>query len=308
MNLTGVLLLNFGGPDTMEAVEPFVSNILGGKKVPPMVLEKIKERYKLIGGSSPLVRITEAQAIKLEEELNKTGEKFKVYIGMLHWHPFIYETLEKMAQDGVKKIVVLSLAPFYSRVSTGAYKKAIEEALDKYHFNFELLYVNPWHTEPLYIEAMEERIKEDLEKFRDKEEVQIIFSAHSLPVQHILDGDAYQEQFQEAVQEVVEKLGKVEWYLAYQSKGGGQGEWLGPEVEKVMDNLVLKDKKDVLLVPMGFVSDHVETLYDIDISMKNYAGTLGINFHRCTALNDTPKFIKALANITQKLLNCDNLM
>lgn len=296
----GVLLLGFGGPDTPDAIEPFVTNILGGKRLPPPVMAKIKERYDLIGGASPLVAITKRQAQKLEEALNTEAGSFKVYVGMLHWHPFISSAINDIREDGINSVVAVSTAPFFSRVSTGAYAEEVTKVLDGTDATLGVSFAPTWHNHPLFIKAMVKRVQDYLDRFSGEDHVQVIFSAHSLPIDHIQTGDPYETQFRETVQLIIDHFPHLQWHLAYQSKGGGQGAWLGPDVEDVMEDLAANGKKNVLVVPVGFISDHVETLYDIDIAMKNKADALGLNFVRSLALNDEPLLIDALADLIRK--------
>ncbi|MFZ3063114.1 MAG: ferrochelatase [Actinomycetota bacterium] len=295
--MIGVLLLGFGGPDSLEAVEPFLRN-LTGRKISPAQLEKTIERYKLIGGRSPLLDITRKQAEVLEKYLNADDGNFKVYIGMRYWHPFIKDTLEAMVRDGVSRIIALSLSPFESRTTTGAYFAEVERALSELGVNLGVTYVSGWYNHPLYIDAVGEKVEEGLAWFGgSRGEVQIIFSVHSLPQKFIEEGDPYVEQVEQTVRDVVRVVEPVSWHLAFQSRGGGPGEWLEPEVNSVLEDLVRKEYKKVLLVPIGFVSDHIETLYDIDIVYRKKAESLGMTFHRSESLNASPKFVDALTQI-----------
>lgn len=308
--LTGVILLAFGGADSMEAVEPFMKNLMGGRPPAPALVEKIKARYELIGGRSPLPDITAAQAAKLEEYLRAagsdqpaTGKGFLVEVGMRYWHPFIKEGLDRLLEEGADTVVAVSLAPFYSRVSTGAYREELEKAAaSRGDRKPRVIITGPLYNNPKFLEAVTEKVRDGLAGFDEsrRKSVPVIFSAHSLPVAHIRDGDPYVEQFEFTVEHVVRMLGLKNWHRAYQSKGGGQGEWLGPMVEEVMDDLKKRGSRDVLVAPVGFVSDHIETLYDIDIAQKKHAGSLGLNFHRTASLNTSELFIRALEEIVRQ--------
>lgn len=301
----GVLLLAFGGPDSPEAIEPFMTNLMGGRKPPPPVVEKVKERYRLIGGKSPLPETTNLQAKALEEKLCSEGSKFKAYVGMRYWHPFIYEAINQMLNDGVKEVVAVSLSPHYAGVSTGAYVDGIEEALKNIGANISISMSQGWYDHPLYIEALAENITVALESIPvdKRSDTLVIFSAHSLPLSHIKGGDPYVDQINTTISLLIDKLNIKNWQLAYQSKGGGQEPWLGPEVKDVMSELNEKDLKDVLVVPVSFATDHIETLYDIDILQRKHAEALGLNFARASALNLSPKFIAALADVARKEIN-----
>jgi ferrochelatase len=300
---TGVLLLAFGGPDSLESVEAFLKSVIPGRPVTAEQVNRAIERYKLIGGKSPLLDITNRQAKALENRLNKNYEGLRVYVGMRHWNPYIKDTLNKMANDGIKRVIAISMAPQNSNASTGAYVKAVEETLSQ-HPGLEINFVETWHTNPLFIQALADKVKEGLYRFdKDKcDDIHVIFSAHSLPKKRA-EKDPYISQLNETIKGVVNLTGICNYSLAYQSKGGGQVEWLEPEVDTVLEELARKNVKNVLLVPVGFVADHVETLYDIDIILKKKAKELGINFKRTDSFNDSSEFINALADvISQELM------
>ena len=297
----GVLLMAFGGPHSLEAVEPFMTNIMGGRKPPEELVSKVLERYKLIGGKSPLPEIIQSQAKAVETLLRDAGGNYRVLVGMSNWYPFIKDSLRQMATEGIEQVVAVSLSPHYSRVSTGAYARAIEQELSQMQDKLQVKMAGAWYDHPLFIEGLAERVNEAFSSFSPdiRGEVQVIFSAHSLPVSHIQDGDPYVEQLQATIKALLEKLVIKDWHLAYQSKGGGQGDWLGPEVEEVLDNLAAQGKQNILLVPVGFTCDHIETLYDIDIAIRQHALSKNLNFARAMALNTSPKFMQALADIAR---------
>ncbi|MDD2498756.1 MAG: ferrochelatase [Desulfitobacteriaceae bacterium] len=297
--VNGVLLINFGAPKNLEDVESFVSSILNGRKLPPPALEKIKERYRLIGGGSPLPGITRLQAELLEQELNREKDCFKVFAGMLHSPPYIPDVIRQMVEEKISRIVVLSLAPFYSRVSTGRYYAAVKEAGEQYSISKLLHYAGSWHTHPLFLAAQEQRIKSELAKIGQQEKGCLVFTAHSLPAGD--DAVLYQEQYRQAVQGVSLRFPGYKIRIAYQSRGMGKGTWLAPAVEDILTDLAGEGEKDVLVVPIGFVSDHVETLYDLDIILKEHAESFNLKFQRCPALNDSNLFIKALASVVHQL-------
>ncbi|MHB1418257.1 MAG: ferrochelatase [Bacillota bacterium] len=297
-HLYGVMLMAFGGPDSPEAIEPFLINLMGGRKPTPQVIEKVRERYKIIGGKSPLLEITRRQARALEERLRKEGAEITVKVGMRYWHPFIPDTLASMAAAGVKKVLAISLSPHYSRVSTGAYaaeiaRYATTENSPGVHM------ADPWYDHPFFIEALSEKVKEGLNCFPEEQRsgVEVVFSAHSLPMSHIEEGDPYVAQVEATVDALLERIGPVSWHLAYQSRGGGAGQWLEPEVGEILNGIAARGQRNVLLVPIGFVADHIETLFDIDIAYRQQAKDLDLNFVRAGALNDGPAFIEALARI-----------
>ena len=297
--MTAVLLLAFGGPEDLDSIEPFLRNVLVGRPITPELVERVKKRYALIGGKSPLPEITRSQARLLEERLNLS---YKVYVGMRYWHPFIKDTVKKIKDDGIKRIIALPMAAQNSKASTGGYIDALNNALEE-HAGLDVKGIGAWNKNRFYSQAVAETVMAALDEFpgERRRHVQVIFSAHSLP-KRTVEGDPYEAQLRESIEDVLKVVGPLNWHLAYQSKGQAPVEWLGPEVETVMEGLAGEGKMDVLIVPIGFVCDHVETLYDIDIVFKKKADELGINFRRARSLNVSPTFIDALADIVMKNL------
>lgn len=293
----GIVLLAFGGPDSPEAIEPFMKNLMGRVPPPPLV-EKMKGRYQLIGGKSPLPETTAAQAQELERYFQEDGMHVQVVVGMCHWKPFVSQAVEQLCAAGVDHIIGVSLAPFYSKVSTGAYQAELSKAVEASSRPIPVTMAEPFYDNPFFIEAISEKINDTLQTIPvNRAQVPLIFSAHSLPMANIEQGEPYAQQFEFTVQRLVETLAPNTWRIAYQSKGGGQGVWLGPTVEEVMEELSGAGHKEVLVVPVGFVSDHIETLYDIDIAQRQYAHELGLKFYRAEALNTSGLFIRALASV-----------
>jgi len=307
--MTAVLLLAFGGPENLDVVEPFLRNVLVGRPITPELVERVKRRYELIGGKSPLPEITRNQAMLLEERLNSASSiitpplSFKVYVGMRHWHPFIKDTVKQIKEEGFKRIIAMPMAPQASKASTGGYIDAMNKALEEVSGIIDVTVAEAWYKNLLYLQAVADTVKDALKEFPEERrmDVQVIFSAHSLP-KRTVEGDPYEMQLKETMDGVLKIIGPINSYLAYQSKGQAPGEWLGPEVELIMEGLANEGKKDVLIVPIGFVCDHVETLYDIDIVFKKKAEELGMNFKRAASLNDSRAFIDALADIVMKNL------
>lgn len=300
-----VLLLAFGGPEDLDSIDAFLRNVLTGRTITPELVERVKMRYALIGGKSPLPDITRRQAKLLEDRL---GAGFKVYVGMRHWHPFIRDTVKKIKEDGLNRIIAMPMAPQASKASTGGYIDALNKALEEVS-GLDVKVVESWYKNPLYLKAVTGMVKDSLASFPEerRKDVQVIFSAHSLP-KRTVEGDPYEMQLKETVDGVLGIIGPLSYRLAYQSKGQAPGEWLGPEVELVMEGLAKEGKKDILIVPIGFVCDHVETLYDIDIVFKKKADELGMNFKRAASLNDSPAFIEALADIVKRSGNRDTVI
>ena len=302
--MKALLLLAFGGPRSLDEVEFLLTRLFQGRKPSADQVERVKERYRLIGGFSPLLNITQEQARGLEEELKKRGYSFKSYVGMRYGHPLIEETLKEILRDGITEIVALPMAPFQSRASTGAYMEEVNRVRKNLDKEVSLSFAIGWHLHPLFIEAVRERIKEGLKEFDEEERkrVHLLFTAHSLP-KSIIEKDPYAKEIGASIQGVLEKLGPFPWHLAYQSKGGGTEEWVGPDVESVLGELSKEKIREVLIVPIGFVSDHIEILYDIDILYQNKAKLLGMRLKRTPSLNFSKRFIEALATIVEEHLS-----
>jgi ferrochelatase len=313
--MTGVILLNMGGPDSLEAVRPFLYNLFSDRgiiKLGPSLLQKplarliaaarakhTQEIYAMIGGKSPLTSITRAQAAALEAELNsdharKSSAAYRVYAGMRYWHPFIRDSVRKLADEGAEKIIALSLYPHYSAATTGSAMREFRKAATGLNIGYHC--IESWFDHPLYIDALAEKIEQGMRGFEKKPVV--LFSAHSLPQKLADDGDPYPEQIMRTIKALRKKLG-IEWRLSFQSKSGPV-RWLGPSTEEMLKTLAADRIKELLVVPVSFVSDHIETLYEIDIIYKNMAAELGITLKRTESLNTSPLFIKALADLMIK--------
>ena len=301
--MKALFLLAFGGPRSIDEVEFLLVRLFRGRKPSSEQVERVKERYRLIGGFSPLPEITLRQARGLEKKLNSKGSAFKSYVGMRYGHPLIEETLKEILRDGITEIVALPMAPFQSRASTGAYMEEVNRVRKNLDKEVSLSFAIGWHLHPLFIEAVRERIKEGLKEFDEEErkKVHLLFTAHSLP-KSIVEKDPYAKEIGASIQGVLEKLEPFPWHLAYQSKGGGLEEWVGPDVESVLGELSKEKIREVLIVPIGFVSDHIEILYDIDILYQDKAKLLGMRLKRTPSLNFSKRFIEALATIVEEHL------
>jgi ferrochelatase len=299
--MKALLLLAFGGPRSLDEVEFLLTRLFRGRKPSTDQIERVKERYRLIGGFSPLLNITQEQARGLEEELKKRGYSFKSYVGMRYGHPLIEETLKEILRDGITEIVALPMAPFQSRASTGVYMEEVNRVRKNLDKEVSLSFAIGWYLHPLFIEAVRERIEEGLKEFDEEERkrVHLLFTAHSLP-KSIIEKDPYAKEIGASIQGVLEKLEPFPWHLAYQSKGGGPEEWVGPDVESVLGELSKEKIREVLIVPIGFVSDHIEILYDIDILYQDKAKLLGMRLKRTPSLNFSKRFIEALATIVEE--------
>ena len=299
--MRALLLLAFGGPRSLDEVEFLLTRLFRGRKPSPEQLERVKERYRLIGGCSPLPEITSDQAEALEKELNARGQPFRSYVGMRYCHPLIEETLKQIVRDGFHEIVAVPMTPFESRASTGAYIEEVNKINDKLGGGISVSFVKGWHCHPLFMEALREKIEEGLTEFEPavRRGVHLLFTAHSLP-KSMIENDPYVEEIDESIRGVLERVEPLPWHRAFQSKGGGSEEWIGPEVEKVLEELASRKVPGVLLIPIGFVSDHIEILFDIDIALRKQAESLGIVLKRTRSLNRSERFIEALASAVEE--------
>jgi ferrochelatase len=302
--MKAVLLLAFGGPRSLDEVESFLTRLYRGRKPSPEQLERVKERYRLIGGFSPLPEITFRQAKALETRLHLKGYPFKSYVGMRYGQPLIEETLREMIRDGIKEVTAIPMAPFRSRASTGAYIEEINLARERLEGKMEISFIKGWHLHPLFLRAIQEKIEEGLRPFtpEERKKVHFIFSAHSLP-KSLVENEFYIKDMEESVREVLNKIEPVPWHIAFQSRGMGPEEWLGPDVESILIELSQQKVREVLIIPIGFVSDHIEVLYDIDIFYREKAESMGMVLRRTPSLNDSERFIEALATIVEEHLH-----
>ena len=297
---TAVLLMAMGGPDCLENVEPFLLDVRGGRPTPPALVEEIRERYRATGGKSPAVGITQAVAGKLEQRLNELGHgRYRVYVGLRHWHPFIKETYAELLKDAPEQVIGLCMAPQQSSLSTGAYKKKVEEACTVCENTVPVSYVGSWNRHPKLIAAIVEQIDQALLKFpaEVRASVPVLFTAHSLPERIVAMNDPYPEEVKGTVEAVTAHLGGRPTAFAYQSQGRSSEPWLGPTVEAMLDTLHQSGHRHVLVAPIGFICDHVETLFDIDIELKQLASGKGMQLERMAMLNDQPALVDVLLDV-----------
>jgi protoporphyrin/coproporphyrin ferrochelatase len=290
-----VLLAGFGGPETLGHVPEFVESVLG-RTPPSHVIPEVVDRYRLIGGGSPLPATTRNQGKLLEKELGERGHQARVHVGMLHAPPTITEAADRIVADGVADLVVISLAPYRCEVSTDAYYGAVADALDDRVRSVK--YAADWNLEPRYLDALADMLGTTLRAAPDA--TPVVFAAHSLPQRMIDQGDPYATQLNETAEAVAARLGLSDWQIAYQSVSAAAREpWLRPSVEEAMDGLVADGVTSVVVDPIGFIADHVETLYDNDVEHRAHADSVGLEFHRCLCLNEHPGLIAALADVVE---------
>jgi protoporphyrin/coproporphyrin ferrochelatase len=316
-----VVLLNMGGPDSLEMVEPFLFNLLRDGELVPLPLgflwqrlfarlvsrrraKVVRDYYAQIGGKSPLGEITRAQADALETRLNAARPgTFRCHVAMRYTPPFAEEVARAIAADKAEAVVALSLYPHYTTATTGSSLNDLRRALRKADPKLpsSLVEIDRWPEEPLYLDAVAGNLRRGLERFAPGSDVEILFSAHGLPMSFIHKGDPYVEHLKATIAGVMARVGERPWRLTFQSKVGRQ-KWLEPQTDATLRELAAAGKKQVLVVPIAFVSDHIETLYEIDLLFGNEARELGLDFQRAPSLNTDPTFIEALAALVESSL------
>jgi ferrochelatase len=294
---SAVLLLAHGSPDSVEDVPEFLLRVTSGRPLPPPVVDEVKHRYRLIG-SSPLTCWTLEQRDALQHEL-----KLPVHVGMRNWKPFVIDAVHSMISDGVEHVVAICMAPQNSRTSVGLYRSALN---DNGVISFAVDFVESWHDHPLLIKAFAEKLRAGLEHAcrEMSAKVPVIFTAHSVPERTITEGDPYESQAKETAALVAHAAGLEagDWSFAFQSQGMSGGAWLGPRVEDTIFGLKEQGRRGVFVQPIGFLCDHVEVLYDIDIGFKQSAEKEGMRLWRAESLNGSPLLTAALADIARSRL------
>ena len=297
---TGVLLLAYGSPDTPDDVKPYFRHIRGGRAPSPEAVESLRRRYELIGGRTPLFSITTATARGLQAALDaRAPGEYRTYVGMKHWHPFIGDVVPRIAADGVRRVIAIVLAPHYSRMSVGSYRQYVEDAIAKLDVPVDLRFVESWHLEPKFISLMAGRVRQGLDEFPEAErpETRVVFSAHSLPVRIRTWDDPYEAQLIASCDAVARDVGLDDWRFAWQSAGHTGEPWLGPDIVDYLDTLHGQGVRNVLSVPIGFVCDHLEVLFDIDHEAAEKAASLGMTLRRTRMPNSTPELIAVLEQL-----------
>jgi protoporphyrin/coproporphyrin ferrochelatase len=281
---TAVIVMAYGSPSRPEDVGAYLQDIRGGRPVSSEAVAELEERYRRIGGGSPLNEITERQRAALEAELG-----LPVYVGMKHWTPRISEAAERALADGAERIIGLVLAPHYSRMSVGGYHRQLEEALAH---RAELVFIASYHAYEPFIELLAARLGDT--------DAHVVFTAHSLPERILAEGDLYKDQLLETSRLVAEKAGLESWSFAFQSESPTGEPWLGPDILEELERLHGEGIRKVLVEPIGFVADHLEIYWDIDIEAREKADELGLELDRTESLNDDPAFIRVLAGVAQQ--------
>jgi len=317
----GILLFNLGGPETLSEVKPFLYRLFSDpeiihvkwsplRKAIAYAIATLRRRtsegyYRQIGGGSPLRRLTQDQARALSDELKRRGKDVETFVGMCTWRPFLREAVNSVEQSNIEKLLILPLFPQYSVTTTGSGFSALRQLIEKrpsFH-KLNVQWVRSWADQPTYIQSFVEGIQRELATFTKPDRVHLLFSAHSIPESYVRKGDPYLDQTKQSVELIMDRLGRKNPYqLSFQSKIGPV-KWLEPFTNDVILELGKRGIDDVLVVPISFVSEHIETLYELDILYKKVAKEAGIdNFRRVPALNSDPTFIRALAEIVESTL------
>lgn len=291
-----ILLLAYGGPDSLDDIPAYLLDIRGGRETPQHLIDEITGRYDQIGGYSPLLQITTSAAEKLSRAID-----LPVYVGMRHWAPYIPDVVAEMAAQGVQRARAICMAPHYSRMSIGAYRRHLDEALAALDEPFAVEFIPSWHTLEPFLAAIAANVRQTLARFPAdvRDGVHVVFSAHSLPQMIVEQGDPYDAQLRETADLLAERLGLPEggWSFVYQSAAQTGVPWLGPQIEDYVPELAARGVTNALIAPIGFIADHVEVLYDLDIGVRQIAEACGIHVERTPMLNDTEALVATLTEL-----------
>jgi len=298
-----VLLIAFGGPEKREDIRPFLEIVAAGRRIPPERLEEVAHHYELIGGRSPLNELTMRQAEGLRQALERDRRPTPVYVGMRNWHPFLHETLAEMRDGGCRRALGIILSSFQTEASWERYVADVAAAHEEVGAGApEVAYAPPWAEHPRFIDAMVARAADALAEVpaSKRSNALLVFTAHSVPVA-MASGSPYARHLESAALVITGRLGHARWQVAYQSRSGAPGDaWLEPDVCDVIRGAKGQGIEDVVVVPIGFVCDHVEVLYDLDVEARDVAAQVDVRFYRAQAANDHPAFIAMLADLVTR--------
>ena len=299
MTVDAVLLMAYGSPDRLDQVEAYYTDIRRGNPPPPHLLEELLGRYRAIGGGSPLSKIVELQRTAVEVELASRGRPVRVYAGMRHIEPRIGTIVEGMAADGVERFVAIALAPQRSSNAAG-YRRAVDAALAGLgEAAPAVTFIDSWFDQPRFIDALAMTTAEALRRFPDQATVRVMFTAHSLPARVVAEGDTYPDELAGTAALVARQLGLSTWDFAFQSAGRTGEPWLGPDILDEIRRLAAEGVRELVIRPVGFVADHLEVLYDIDVEAQAVARDAGVRLERARSMNDDPTFIAGLADLAE---------
>jgi len=301
----GLLVMSYGTARDLDDVEAYYTHIRGGRAPAPELVDELRERYRAIGGRSPLLQITDAQIRALEAALNAgppPGTAFRAWGGMKHQSPYIEDAVAAMAADGVREGIGLVLAPHYAGMSVGEYQRRAREAGEAHGVRFA--FVDSYHDHPGFVAFVAERVREALDRLPPgvRDGAPVVFSAHSLPERIVAGGDPYPKQLQETADAVAARLGLRSYLTAWQSAGRTPEPWLGPDLVEVLRDLAGQGCTAVVSCPVGFVADHLEVLFDVDVEAQGAARQAGLILVRTRSPNDDPAFIAVLADVVRERL------
>jgi ferrochelatase len=296
--MIAVLVMAYGGPDRIEDVQPYLLDVRGGRPMPEPRLAEIRRRYELIGGQSPILDRTRAQAEALQRALDSQGVNLQVYVGMRHWHPTVNEAVASIASDGIRKVVGLVMAPHYSRMSVELYFEKLSRAIEGAAASIEVERIDSWKDDPGYLAVVADRIREGLSRFPSEtaERVELIFTAHSLPERILTWEDPYPQELHVTFDALRSQFPRHVSHFAYQSAAMTPEPWLGPDARRLLDERLQAGRRDFLIVPIGFVSEHVEILYDIDIDLRQRAEAGGGRLERIEMPGADPRMMASLGS------------
>ena len=298
-----VLLVAFGGPERPEDIRPFLQFVTAGRPIPPARLEDVAHHYEVIGGRSPLNALTRRQAAALADALAARGRALPVWVGMRNWHPFLHETLAEMKDRGRRRAVAVILSSLQTEASWARYVDDVAAARDKVGADApDVVFAPAWADHPRFVDAMADRTRAALAQVEParRAAARLVFTAHSVPMA-MAAGSPYTAQLEATARLVAERLGGEGWSIAYQSRSGSPRDpWLEPDISDVIRALAREGARDLVVVPVGFVCDHVEVLYDLDVVARQVAEAAGVGFHRAPAANDHPDFIAMLADLVER--------
>ncbi len=291
----------YGSPSSLDSVGEYLLQVRGGRRPSEEEVERLKERYRRVGGRTPLLQVTEAQAKALREKLLAESIHVQVHFGMKHWHPFVEDVVAGIAMHNAPLIIGVALTPQYSKLAIGGYEEGVRRGLAREGPDTPFIMIKSWHTQPSLIGALAERVRNGLEKTDDPDAV-VVFTAHSLPKKAVASDDPYESQLLETSRLVAGQADAKNWEFAFQSVSGPVDAWLGPTLRDKISELAGRGVRQILVCPVGFVSDHLEILYDLDIEAKEYAASLAVTLRRTASLNDDPGLIEALASEVRSIL------
>lgn len=305
-----ILLLAYGTPESLDQVEAYYTHIRGGRPPSVAALANLVDRYKAVGGSTQLSAHTDNVAVGLRALLAQRGVNNPVYVGMKHWHPWISDVVATMKADRIERVIGVVLAPHYSRFSVGGYQRYLFEGMAKHDARFEVQFVEQWYGHPRFVELMARRVESALSTFsaEARGHVVTLFSAHSLPERIRSWNDPYEAQLADSARLVAEHGGIRDYRIVWQSAGDTGEPWIGPDVLDYLDTLHADGVKQVLQVPIGFVSEHLEIVYDLDVEAETKAHALGIEYRRTRLPNADADFLELMADLCEAALRGENVV